>query len=60
MGYDLDLLLEDLAKVRLNFRYMGSDLMNIGTSGARYLFEPQILKHQIQGICDWPNLHLHL
>jgi hypothetical protein len=60
MGYDQDLLLDELKAAPTGLHHVASDILNLVGSVIMYVVEPHILKHKVRDAKGWQDIHLHL
>lgn len=60
MGYNLDLLLNELNTVPVNLKGVGSDIFHLINGVVKCAVEPHIIKHKVQNADSWRDVHLHL
>jgi hypothetical protein len=59
MGYELSQLLSDLDSIPRDLRKVPDDLARITLGIANCALEPRIVKHKLQVLPRWRNIHVH-
>jgi hypothetical protein len=59
MGYDMEELLADLDSIPMSWRWFGSDALRIAYGLAYPMLELAVLKHKLQLLPKWGNIHAH-